>query len=330
LNGGKAANLSDYEAVEVELRGEGVFKMEFSQPSIRDYDYPCSQPVTLSKDWVKVRFPITEFKQNGWGLAKPFTPNELINVQFQVVMGNLPALPAAMFNGMVAPWVKTPMQGAIWYQGETNASRAEQYATLLKSLIGDWRKAWNDPSFAFLTVQLPNYDPGTLKDETGVWPELREAELKSLDLKKTAVVTTLDVGMDHNIHPINKEPVGARLALAAMNVAYGAKGGLCPLYASYKVEGDKVTVSFSNTEGGLMAKGKVKGFAVAGDDKVFVPAEAKIKGETVVLKVPKGMKVVAVRYGWADVPDANLYGKIGLPVSPFRTDDWMLITHNRR
>jgi sialate O-acetylesterase len=330
MNGGKPADLSGYETIEVQLRGEGVFKMEFSQPSIRDYDYPCSIPLTLTQKWQTLKYPIAAFKQNGWGLAKPFTQNELVNVQFQVVMGDLPALPAVMFNGMVAPWVKTPMRGAIWYQGETNASRAEQYGTLLKSLIGDWRSAWKDPSFAFLTVQLPNYDPGTLKSETGVWPELREAQLKSLSLKKTAVVTTIDVGMDHNIHPINKEPVGGRLALAAMNVVYGAQGGLCPLYASYKVEGDKVTISFTNTEGGLKAEGKVKGFTIAGDDKVFVAAEAKIDGETVVLKSPKGMKVAAVRYGWADVPNANLFGKTGLPVSPFRTDDWMLITHNRR
>jgi sialate O-acetylesterase len=330
LNGGKADDLSGYKAVDVELRGAGVFKMEFTQPSIRDFDYPCSQPVTLSKNWTKVRFPIADFKQNGWGLAKPFTQNELVNVQFQVVMGNLPALPAAMYNGMVAPWVKTPMRGAIWYQGETNATRAEQYGTLLKSLIGDWRMAWKNPSFAFLTVQLPNYDPGTLKDETGVWPELREAQLKSLELKKTAVVTTIDVGMDHNIHPINKEPVGARLALSALNVAYGQKGGLCPLYASHKIEGNQVTISFVNTEGVLKAKGKAKGFAVAGDDRVFVSAEAKIKGDAVVVSSPKVAKPVAVRYSWADVPDGNLYGKNGLPLSPFRTDDWMLITHNRR
>jgi sialate O-acetylesterase len=330
LNGGKPDDLSSFEFIEADMRGKGVFKMELTQPSIRDYDYPCSQPITLTKNWTKVRMPIAQFKQNGWGLAKPFTQNELVNIQFQVVMGDLPALPAAMYNGMVAPWVKTPMRGAIWYQGETNAWRAEQYDPLLKTLIGEWRSAWKNPNFAFLTVQLPIFDATKDGGEAGTWPELREAQAKSLSLKHTGVVTILDLGMRDSIHPIYKEPVGYRLALAAMNVAYGHKDGLCPLYASHKVEGYKVTVSFTNTEGGLKAKGKVLGFAVAGEDKVFVPAEAKIVGETVVVSSPKVVSPVAVRYGWADVTDANLCGKTGLPVSPFRTDNWKLITHGRR
>lgn len=330
LNGGKSDDLSGYETLEVSLRGNGVYKLAFSQPSIRDYDYYNSAPVTLTKDWKKYSFKIADFKQGGWGLAKPFTPAELVNVQFQVVMGPLPALPSAMFNGMVAPWVTTPMRGAIWYQGETNAGRAEQYGILLPALIRDWREAWKDESFAFLTVQLPIYDPTTLGDEAGAWPELREAQLKSLALPKTAVVTTLDVGMKNNIHPVDKEPVGARLALSALNVAYGRAGGLCPLFASLRAEGDKVFVSFKNTEGALKAKGPVKGFAVAGEDQVFHPVAAKIKGDQVVLTVPKGVGLSAVRYGWADVTEANLTGKTGLPVAPFRTDDWPLLTHGRR
>ncbi len=330
LKGGKPDDLRAFEALEVDLRGQGVFKLEFSQPSIRDYDYPCSQPITLTKGWKTVRIPLSEFKQAGWGLAKPFTPGSLVNVQVQAVMGGLPPLPAAMYNGMVAPWVKSPMRGAIWYQGESNAWRAQQYAPLLKSLINEWRASWRDPEFAFLTVQLPIYDAKRDGGDTGTWPELREAQSKSLSLKKTGVVTTLDVGMVDNIHPIDKEPVGARLVSTALNVVYGKEGGLCPTYASHKVEGDKVTVTFANTEGGLMAKKKVLGFTLAGADKVFHPAEAVIAGETVVVSSPEVKEPIAVRYGWADVTDANLTGKTGLPVSPFRTDNFKMLTHGRR
>ena len=331
LADGKPQDLRPYGFVEATLRGSGVVKVELTQPSVKDYDYPSSQAITLTADWKTVRIPLSQFKQNGWGHAVPFTQGALDKIQFEHVGGDLPALPEAMFNGMVAPWARVAMRGAIWYQGETNSSRAEQYAYLLKALIGDWRRAWKEPGFAFLTVQLPNFNPSYNKMELNVWPEFREAQLASLDLPKTAVVTTIDVGDSHVIHPIRKAPVGDRLARAAMHVVYGKRGGLCPLYLTDKIEGNKVRLAFKNVESDLKSVGgKLKGFTIAGEDQKFVPAQARIEGDEVVVWAKAVPKPVAVRYGWADDPACNLYGKDGLPASPFRTDAWPLITAGRR
>ena len=331
LADGKPQDLRPYGFVEATLRGSGVVKVELTQPSVKDYDYPSSQAITLTAYWKTARSPLSQFKHHGWGHAVPFTQGALEKIQFEHFGGDLPALPEAMYNGMVAPWTRVPMRGAIWYQGETNTSRAEQYAFLLKALIGDWRRAWKEPGFAFLTVQLPNFNPSYNKMESGVWPEFREAQLATLDLPKTAVVTTIDVGDSHVIHPIRKGPVGDRLARAAMHVAYGKRGGLCPLYLTDKIEGNKIRLAFKNVESDLKTMGgKPRGFTIAGDDQKFVPAQARIEGDEVVVWAKGVPKPVAVRYGWADDPACNLFGKDGLPASPFRTDAWPLITAGRR
>jgi sialate O-acetylesterase len=236
-----------------------------------------------------------------------------------------------MFDGMVAPWTGVPRAGALWYQGETNAGRAEQYATLLPELVRDWRRAWKDPGFAFLVVQLTAYDPTAYQGAAGEWPELREAQLAVLDLPKTAVVTTLDVGERTNIHPARKKPVGERLARAALKVAYGREGTLPPLYGSMRVEGSKVRVALKGAEKGLVAEGgKPKGFQVAGRDGVFVPAEARIEGSEVVVWSKAVDGPAHVRYAWADWPECNLFSKDGWPVAPFRTDKLPLLTKGRR
>ena len=234
--------------------------------------------------------------------------------------------PMGLYNGMIAPLLNYTIKGVIWYQGESNAGRPLEYQKLFPALIADWRQKWGQGDFPFLYVQLANYMPAKEQPSESNWAELREAQLKTLSVPKTGMAVIIDVGEWNDIHPLNKEDVGKRLALAAQRVAYGDKKVVYsgPIYKSMKIKGNKVTLSFKNTGGGLIAKGggDLKYFAIAGADKKFVWAKAKIEGKKVVVWNDKVANPVAVRYAWADNPGgANLYNKEGLPASPFRTDD---------
>ncbi|NOZ24028.1 MAG: sialate O-acetylesterase [Planctomycetes bacterium] len=238
--------------------------------------------------------------------------------------------PSVLFNGMVMPVIPYAIRGAIWYQGEANASRAYAYRTLFPTMIKCWRAAWGEGDFPFLFVQLPNFHQPVADPGESTWAEIREAFAMTLSLPNTGMAVTIDIGEADNIHPKNKVEVGKRLALCALGTVYGKDivySG--PMYDSMKVEGNKIVVKFKHVGGGLEAKGGVlKQFAIAGEDKKFVWADAKIKGnDTVVVCSDKVARPVAVRYAWADNPEGcNLYNKEGLPASPFRTDDWAGIT----
>jgi sialate O-acetylesterase len=229
-----------------------------------------------------------------------------------------------LYNGMLAPLIPFALKGSIWYQGESNAGQAYKYRTLFPAMIKNWRDDWKQ-DFTFLFVQLAPWD--VPKEAT--WPELREAQLMTAQkVPNTAMAVITDFGDPKDIHPKDKDPVGARLALCARAIAYGEKVPYSgPEYSSMKVEGPKVVLSFKHVEGGLVAKGgDLKGFTVAGQDERFVPAEASIEGDTVVVQSKDVVEPVAVRYGWANYPMVNLYNKAGLPASPFRTDDFRMIT----
>ena len=233
-----------------------------------------------------------------------------------------PWQPCGLFNGMIAPLTKFAIKGVIWYQGESNVGRAAQYRKLFPALIYDWRKAWGI-DFPFLFVQLANFLQRKPEPSESAWAELREAQLLTfLNVPKTGMAVTIDIGEANDIHPKNKQDVGKRLALAARAIAYGENivySG--PIYDGMTVEGNKIRIRFKHTGSGLVAKGeKLTGFAIAGEDGKFVWAEAKIEGDTVVVWSPNVEKPVAVRYAWADNPDCNLYNQEGLPASPFRTD----------
>jgi sialate O-acetylesterase len=239
--------------------------------------------------------------------------------------------PTLLFNGMINPIVPYAMQGAIWYQGESNASRAYEYQSLFPTMIQDWRNQWQR-DFPFLFVQLANYMEA--KDEPGEsqWAELREAQTKALNLHKTGMAVAIDIGETDDIHPRNKQDVGLRLALSAQKVAYGEDiihSG--PVYKSMTRENGKIVVTFDHVGSGMVAKnryGYVTGFAIAGEDKKFVWAKAEIQGEKIIVWSDEVTDPVAVRYGWADNPDeANLYNRAGLPASPFRTDTWQQNGH---
>ena len=239
--------------------------------------------------------------------------------------------PTLLFNGMIHPLLNYPILGAIWYQGEANAGRAYQYRTLLPLMIRDWREHWKQDDFPFLIVQLANYMAPPVEPGESAWAELREAQSMALSLDKTGMAVTIDIGEADNIHPRNKQEVGRRLALSALKVAYGwdvVYSG--PVFREMRVEGSRAVLSFDPVGSGLLCRdryGYLKGFAMAGPDRVFHWAKAHIEGDKVWVYCDEVSNPVAVRYAWADNPDdANLYNREGLPASPFRTDDWPGIT----
>ena len=234
--------------------------------------------------------------------------------------------PANLFNGMIAPLIPYAIRGGIWYQGENNSHGefAKLYATQLPLLIQDWRQRWKEGEFPFAWVQLPNFkkrseDPSSPSD----WAVTREGMLHSLSVPNTGMAVTIEVGEEANIHPKDKQTVGKRLALWARAKVYGEKIPFSgPLPAGHKVNGGEVTVSFTHTDGGLVAKGgELQGFAIAGSDRRWFWARARIEGDKIVVSSPEVKVPVAVRYAWADNPDCNLYNGAGLPASPFRTDE---------
>jgi sialate O-acetylesterase len=240
-----------------------------------------------------------------------------------------PWMPAGLYNGMLAPLTPYAIKGVIWYQGESNASRAYQYRRLFPAMIRNWRADWGQGDFPFLFVQLAAFGPNGQKLGESDWAELREAQLMTLSSSpNTGMAVAIDVGTYDDIHPRNKQPVGARLALAARAIAYGEKivhSG--PVYQSMKIEGDKAILSFKHTGGGLEARGgELKGFIMAGEDKVWREAKAEIKGDRVIVSSAEVTKPVAVRYAWMKYPTCNLFNKEGLPATPFRTDNWPGVT----
>jgi sialate O-acetylesterase len=240
--------------------------------------------------------------------------------------------PAVLYNAMIAPLVPYAIKGAIWYQGESNAGRAYQYRTLFPAMIKDWRTQWKQ-DFPFLFVQLANFMKVEEQPAESNWAELREAQAMTLSLPKTGMAVIIDVGDANDIHPRNKQDVGKRLAMAAYKVAYNENTVYSgPTYKSMKTEGNKIILTFDNVGGGLVAKGgELKEFAIAGSDKKFVWADARVEGNTVVVSSKEVANPVAVRYAWANNPDkANLYNKEGLPASPFRTDDWPGLTMSKK
>jgi sialate O-acetylesterase len=232
--------------------------------------------------------------------------------------------PTALYNAMVAPEINYAIKGFCWYQGESNFDRPEAYATLLPALISDWRRHWNQGTLPFLYVQLPGFMDFNYQPSESDWAVLREAQRQTLKMPNTAMAVAIDLGEWNDIHPDNKKDVGERLALAALKTAYHenlVSSG--PIFQSSAIEGNKIVISFSDTGGGLVTHdGEAPGeFAIAGSDKKFVWAKARIQNGTVVVWSDAVPEPRFVRYAWADNPvNPNLYNKEGLPASPFRTD----------
>ncbi len=241
--------------------------------------------------------------------------------------------PANLYNGMIEPLIGYGIRGAIWYQGERNSksvSAARLYRHQLPLLISDWRKRWGQggpENFPFFWVQLPNFkarqaDPNRVTS----WAVMRESMQLALRQPATGMAVTIDVGEARNIHPKNKQDVGHRLAQAALAVAYRKElVPMGPLMRSVTIEDSRVRVQFDHVGEKLVVRGKqqvVQGFALAGPDKVFHPAAARVEGKTVVIESKEVPDPIAVRYAFADNPEVNLYNSANIPAAPFRTDDW--------
>jgi sialate O-acetylesterase len=231
--------------------------------------------------------------------------------------------PSVLFNGNIAPLTQIAIKGAIWYQGEANADRAEEYLSLFPEMITDWRRRWNAGDFPFVFVQLANYQEESKEPVGSNWAELREAQASVLtSLPNTAMASAIDIGEAGDIHPKNKQDVGKRLALAATKNASG------PTFKEMKINNDRIIVSYGTP--GVVTKDKygfARGFQIAGDDRKFYWAKAILVDDKVEVWSEKVEKPVAVRYAWDNNPGPlDLYNKEGLPALPFRSDNWPRIT----
>ncbi len=231
---------------------------------------------------------------------------------------------SSLYNGMIAPLIPFAIKGAIWYQGESNASRYEEYSELLSLLVRDWRAQWGQGDFPFIIQQLVNNGtPSTDPNKRMSWPFIREAQMQVADnVSNCGIAVGIELGSSVTIHPPNKQDVGKRLALVALEKTYGQKmESSGPRYHSMKIEGNTIRVMFTHAKGLLAKGGPLKTFTIAGEDKKFYWADAKINGAAVVVSSPQVPNPVTVRYAWADNPEGcNLYNAAGLPASPFRTD----------
>lgn len=234
---------------------------------------------------------------------------------------------SGLYNGMVAPLTRYSLAGVIWYQGESNADRADIYDEQLEALIGGWREAFRSEALPVLVCQLPNYMEKFDHPVDESWARMREAQLKVCQrVPNTYLATSYNTGEWNDIHPLNKKDMAATLLLGARKLVYGEKlQASGPVYRSMKVDGKRIILYFDEAEGGLRTTdgGPLRHFAIAGADGRYVWAEAVIKGSTVVVSSPEVPQPVSVRYAWANNPDdANLTNKSGVLASPFRTDDY--------
>jgi sialate O-acetylesterase len=230
-----------------------------------------------------------------------------------------------LFNGMVNPVIPYAIRGALWYQGESitgGVAGVMMYGHVMDTLVKDWRKRWGEGDFPFYAVQLPP------QANVSNNPMVREQQAEILTLPKTGLAITLDIGEEHNVHPHNKAPLGERLTKIAMANVYGAKIEYSgPMYKAMKVEGDSIRITFTHAAGLTAKDGPLKWFQIAGEDRKFVAADARIDGDSVVVHSASVSAPVAVRYAWDNYPaGANLFNGADLPAAPFRTDKWDAIT----
>lgn len=263
------------------------------------------------------------FDEHKAELKKQYTIDSLASVQAKTWLPTPPIRPAhpadrggpgGLYNTMIVPLIPYAFKGVIWYQGEANAGHGVLYRTLFPAMISNWRTAWKRPGMPFYFVQLPGWKE--------LDPVLRESQLRTWqNTPNTGMAVITDLDDTVSVHPLNKQPVGERLSLIARALAYHDNIEYSgPVYSSMKVEGDKVILSFTHASGLTAKGGGLKDFIIAGEDKKFVPAKAEIKGNKVIVSSRQVQHPTAVRMGWRNCPQVNLYNKAGLPASAFRTD----------
>ena len=324
---GSPVDVSSYAGIRFWARGNGMFRFRSLQPAITDWDDYSIAAIKASPEWTQVTIWFRDLRQDGWGVVNDFTPSAVSGFSIEAMPASgYPDRPASgLYNGMIAPLVKYPFRGAIWYQGESNGQRGPEYRVLLKDMIEGWRTASNQPDMQFGIVQLPNHGAIPTQPGESGWAEVRESELKtSQELPGVGLAVTIDVGDPKDLHPHRKAEVGQRLALWALGATYKQPivySG--PIYKSMEVEQNKIRIRFTDIGAGLEARGgDLRGFAIAGADRKFYWASAVIDGDSVIVSSPQVSSPVAARYAWGDSPECNLFNRDGLPASPFRTDTW--------
>jgi len=319
---GAAIDLSAYKALEFSAKGKGEFFIFLPQPSIKDSCYWSSNSFKATQQWKTYQIDFDRLKQDSWGKSTPFTQNAVQRLAFGAVSPALSNIPDVLYNGMVAPATKARIRGVLWYQGEANEWDAKSYHKLLPAMIASWRKAWGNNDLAFLICQLPDFRTKAKEPVEENWPVIREAQAFAAKTHDVEMAVLLGVGDANDIHPKNKTEVGKRLEKTALHMVYRENVEWTgPRFESMVLEGPKVRIQFKYAEKGLKTfGGALKGFAVAGKDGKYHWAKAKMEGSSVVVWCDDVLEPRAVRYAWADNPDANLAGKNGLPVAPFRTD----------
>jgi sialate O-acetylesterase len=331
---GTTGDLSTFAGVRFWARGNGSFAFRTLQPSISDWDDYRSGDLKATSEWKQITIWFRDLKQEGWGVRQKMTLNEIsgFSISAMTELGYPPRPPSGLYQGMIVPLMGYRIRGALWYQGESNTARAYQYRTLLPAMIRAWRLGWNQGDFPFLIVQLPNQGHGAEFADSW-WAELREAQLLiAKTVANVGLAVAIDVGDADNLHPPRKQEVGERLALWALGTTYGKKIAYSgPLYEKMRVEGKEIRIYLQHAGSGLTAQGQsLQGFAIAGADKKFHRAAARIDGDSVLVSSPEVDAPVSVRYAWGDSPECNLFNKEGLPASPFRTDEWPGATFSSR
>uniref|UniRef100_F4C1D3 Sialate O-acetylesterase domain-containing protein n=1 Tax=Sphingobacterium sp. (strain 21) TaxID=743722 RepID=F4C1D3_SPHS2 len=274
---------------------------------ISDKDYALttySDTISLKGDW---SFQV--------GALTQAFPADLVTFQYQ---------PTGLSNAMAAPLFPYSIKGILWYQGESNIATYQSYTALLRDLINEWRKKWNDQDLPFLYVQLPNYNPKQQQPTESAWANLREAQRLGLKTAHTNMAVAIDLGEWNDIHPLDKKNIGKRLALLALKNVYHQKGMVAsgPILKSWKVKGNRVELNFDDQGAALdlRPENNLLGFTLAGTDGKFVWAKTEVRGNTIILSAPAIQQPAKVRYAWADNPIAGLYNTAGLPASPFEID----------
>lgn len=305
----------------------GVLKEGSNVIAVRITDYTGGGGIHGEPTDLKI-----DFKDEVVALAGLWKFN-VVSVKMSVSPNSYPSL---LYNAMVNPLIPYAFQGVLWYQGEANVWRANQYKKAFPLMIADWRTKWNQGNFPFYFVQLSTYNEFNGNSKVGSrWAELREAQTETLKVPNTGMAVTTDIGNAKDIHPTNKQDIGLRLSAIALNNLYGKKQ-VCsgPTYKSSTIKGSQMILTFENVGSGLAAAGNsesLKGFEIAGADKVFHSATAIIKDNKVIVSSEAVPNPVAVHYGWADDDtDINLFNKEKFPASPFRTDNWEMITANEK
>lgn len=325
VNGVQVGTNNIWEAQRIYKIPAGVLKEGSNVVAVKIIDYSGGGGIYGDPADLKIDFKDSNIMLEGlWKF-------NVVQVKIAISPNSYPSL---LYNAMVNPLIPYAFQGVLWYQGEANVWRAKQYKKAFPLMINDWRTKWNQGDFPFYFVQLSTFNEFNGNSKVGSrWAELREAQSETLKSPNTGMAVTTDIGNAKDIHPTNKQDVGKRLASIALNDIYGKKQ-VCsgPMYKSMEIKENQIILTFDKTGSGLSSSDdseSVKGFEIAGADKVFYAAKAIIKNNTVIVSCEKVPNPVAVHYGWADDDtEINLFNKEKFPASPFRTDDWEMITAN--